>query len=302
MKIKGLDNGYLYTKDDEKRIFSSSYSRTNNTLNGTIHLNIDGQDYFVGTGNTTVAVDKTDLEITKACTIANLCITGDTDYCLVVGLPINQYKSQKDKFRDAIYSYNYCNVLYNGLKRVINIKDIFVFPQCAAALYSLSNVDGDYILFDVGGYTLDIALIEIINGTPTISKSDTWYRGMVTFYSKVIEAVNLKFNANLEPCYAQKILSNGLEIVGKKEDIQFLQPVIQEYLEPTINEIRINYPSRITPIYMHGGGSYLLFNIFKKFFPNVKLIDDCQFANAKGYYNVGVKKFGKYLNQTSMRR
>ena len=79
--------------------------------------------------------------------------------------------------------------------------------------------------------TVDIALIEMINNKPTLIKSDTWYKGMLVLYSTIIESINKKFQLTLETRYAEQILLNGLYLYGQKQDISFLQPIIQEYLD-----------------------------------------------------------------------
>jgi len=299
MKIKGLDNGYLYTKsisDNEHMIFKSAYSTLDKVISGTAYVNIDGKDYYIGAGKTITQVDKTDHEINKVCTLTNLALSGNNDYSLVVGLPIGQYKLQKDKFIKMIISYNNSEIIFKGSSMNINIKDVTVYPQGAGALYSMTQVNGDYILFDIGGLTIDVALIEMMFGSPSIQKYDTWYKGIVTQYSSIIEQVNMRYNLTLEPKYAEKILTNGLIIDGEKKDISFIQIILEKYLDDLFTDFRINYPSKTTTIYLCGGGASLLFDLFKKYFPQTILMQDCQFANATGFYRIGQQKYYKYIS------
>jgi len=85
---------------------------------------VNSKNYYVGVGSATVDIDKSDKEITKACTLANLAMSGDGNYYLVVGLPISQYKSQHDKFKESILSYNKCEVIYNNVPLRFEIKDV----------------------------------------------------------------------------------------------------------------------------------------------------------------------------------
>ena len=98
-------------------------------------------------------------------------------------------------------------------------------------MYSIENLSTKALIFDIGGRTVDIALIEMINDKPTLIKSDTWYKGMLVLYSTIIESINKKFQLTLEARYAEQILFNGLYLYGQKQDISFLQPIIQEYLD-----------------------------------------------------------------------
>ena len=229
--IKGLDNGYLYTKDNEKNIFPSAFSTEDKVVSNAIPIIIDGKQYYTGIGKSTVELDKTNLEITKVCTLTNLAMSNDKEFYLVVGLPVGQYKDQKDRFKEIVLSYNRCIIEYQNRTTQFNINDIIVFPQGVASLYSMDNLSTNALIFDISGRTVDIALIEMVNNKPILIKSDTWYKGMLVLYSTIIEAINKKFQLTLEARYAEQILFNGLYLYGQKQDISFLQPIIQEYLD-----------------------------------------------------------------------
>lgn len=229
--IKGLDNGYLYTKDNELNIFPSAFSTEDKVVSNAIPIIIDNKQYYTGIGKSTVELDKTNLEITKVCTLTNLAMSNDKEFYLVVGLPVGQYKEQKDKFKETILSYNHCLVEYQNRVKQFLINDVLVFPQGVASLYSINSLSNNALIFDIGGRTVDIALIEMINNKPTLIKSDTWYKGMLVLYSTIIESINKKFQLTLEARYAEQILFNGLYLYGQKQDISFLQPIIQEYLD-----------------------------------------------------------------------
>jgi plasmid segregation protein ParM len=292
---KGLDTGYRFTKDNEHRIFASAYSTNDRTITGANKITINGKDRYVGVGAMTSDVDKIDTELNEACVINNLAMTGEYEYCLTVGLPIGQFKAQKDKFKERILDYNKCDVIYNDKEFDVKIKDVFVFPQGAAALYSIPRNNSDKIIIDIGGLTFDIAYVETILNNPSITKSDTWYKGMRTLYSGIIQEVNLKFGLRLEISEAEKILLKGLRINGVEQSLDFLQPTLCNYLDPIADEIRMNYPTETTQIYICGGGARILYNALARRFKQVILIPDCQFANALGYYELGARAFAKYL-------
>jgi len=290
---KGLDNGYDSTKDSNLTIFKSAYSTVDQMITGSKHITIDGKNCYVGVGSPTVDIDKTDTEITKACTLTNLAMSGDNDYYLVVGLPISQYKSQHDKFKETILNYNKCEVIYNNTPLRFTIKEVTVHAQGIGAFYS-HKIDNDGIMFDIGGFTIDTALIEMINGVPTIKISNTWFKGVLTLFSSVIQQVNTKFNLTLEPYVAEKILLKGLSINGEKQDITFLQDVLDEYLKPIIKEFCLLYPYKTTDIYICGGGGSLLFNVLKRIFPSAILLPNSQFANAIGFGKIAENLYSKY--------
>jgi plasmid segregation protein ParM len=295
--IKGLDVGYYQTKDNEKRLFKSAFSYTDKMITGSKHINIDGVDYYVGVGNnTTCSVDKTDSEVTKACTLMNLAMTRESEYFLVCGLPIAVYKQQHEKFKQSILNYNNCNVVFNNEEYKFSIKDALIFPQGAGALYALDNNNSDMIIVDIGSLTIDVALIQISDGTPHISGSDSWFKGIRLLYTSIIERINLEFGLRLDVKDAESILVSGkLYVDGEEMNLDFLQSTMCEYLEPIVDELVLSYPTRTKPMYLCGGGALLLENAIKRRFPNAILIDDSIYANAIGFYKVGLSKFSEYI-------
>lgn len=73
----------------------------------------------------------------------------------------------------------------NGRKFGYIIKDAYIFPQGS---YS-SNFQGDCIIVDIGGLTIDVAYVEYNFNKPNIAKSDTWYKGRRILYSSIIEQI-----------------------------------------------------------------------------------------------------------------
>lgn len=300
MIIKGLDNGYLYTKDNEMRLFKSAYSRTDMSLTDKSKIIINGDNYYFGKGNTTADADKSDNKVTEVSILANLAMTfvttGDNEYCIVGGLPIAQYKEHKGKFRDAIMRYNNSEVIYDNKLFKPHIREVDIFAQGVGALFNIGLPDGEYISFDVGSYTINVILIEIINGMPHIIKFDTWYDGILTLYSKIIFEVNRKFNVTLDIDYAEKIISRGRLVVnGENKNLDFIKLIMSDYLDNILTKFKPNYPYSTETIVFSGGGSNLLSDMFR--FDNSIILPDSQFANATGYYNFGIQKYGNLVER-----
>lgn len=296
--IKGLDNGYMYTKDNSGHIFKSAFSTINKTVTGSHEITIDNKTYYVGIGEGTVDVNKIDSELNKVCTLTNLAMEPCSEFQLGVGLPIGQYAKYHEDFKEKILSYNTSEIVFGGKKRTIMIKDVIVFPQGAAALYSKEIMeDKDCIIVDIGGLTIDVAYIEFREGLPYIVKSDTWYKGMRTLFSNVIEAINLKFDMQDKPEMAEKYLREGIKIYGEEKDISFLSDVYIDYITPIIYELRMNYPSKTVPVRLCGGGAGLLYNTFLAYFSDCKKLDSSQFANAEGLFNIANNKFTRNVKE-----
>jgi plasmid segregation protein ParM len=291
----GIDNGYLYTKsvsDLGKHIFKSAYSTSDKSVSGMATIVIDGKEYYVGVGKPNTDTDKTDSEINRVGTLTTLALHGDGEFNIVAGLPIGQYKTQKEKFKKMMLSYNYNKVIFRNKPMNLKINNVIIVPQGVGALYSTSKKDGSYIVFDIGGLTIDVGYIDTDwNGSPTPQRTDTWYKGVVTLYPKIIELVNNKFGLTLEPNFAEHILREGLYILGEKQDTCFLQPLMNSYLDDMFEDFKRNYPCKNVPIYLCGGGATILELYFKQHFPQAILLKDSQFANAIGYYYIAVNTF-----------
>lgn len=290
IKVKGLDNGYLYTKDNEHRIFKSAYSLTNDGLSNR-KIIIDGTNYFFGSGNTTADVNKIMGETNKVCTLANLALSGNGDYNIVAGLPIVQYKDNKRRFAEEIMSYNDCEVIYKREKLKFKINNVLVYPQGAGALFTVGE-SGNCIIIDIGSFTINIAMFEKDGEFLSLTKTDTIYSGVIHLYDKVIKEVNRKYDLSLNTNYAERILKDGLEIYGMSVDTSFLTEILIDYLKPILNQIKTSYPYQIMPIYLCGGGGLLLKDILEYNMPNIKLIENSQFANAEGFYRYGISIWG----------
>ena len=299
--VHAIDNGYHKTKDSQHRIFTSAFTYHDTMLSDSNKIIIDGKEYFFGSGNITADVDKIDHIINKVGTLASIAMCGSNEYYLVVGLPIIQFKEKKDKLRNMVMEYNGSEVVYKGCTVNFRIKDVLVCPQGIGALYTMKNVSDDRILFDIGSYTINVALVEFENGNPKIRKRDTWYNGVLGLYQNVIDEVNRQFDLTLEASYAEKILSTGVLLIdGNAMDLSILKPIISDYLEPIFTKFKLNYEEhKTTTTILIGGGANLLHAPFEKTIKNSMVIPDAQFANVMGYYNYGLQKFNRYNLQKS---
>jgi plasmid segregation protein ParM len=266
-------------------MFKSAVSQEEAAVTGAIKSEINGKVYYVGTGIGTVDVNKANSELTRVLLLTDLALNGTQSYKIVTGLPIAQYKSQREQLKRSIMGWNHSTV--NG--KQILIDDVTVFPQAAGALYS-QNIQDDCIIVDIGGRTVDIGLFEYANGKFTLAKSNSLYRGMKNLYSDIVKSVNERFELSLESNQGEKILRKGLLIDGEKQNISFLQPVINSYVEPVKQELLLNYPVRSTNVLLCGGGA----STFKDplGIPSAVVLENSQFSNAVGFHKVGLAIYG----------
>lgn len=297
--ILGIDIGYSFTKDSKKHIFPSKYTTTEpiitkgltekllfNSVDNKISYN--NINYWVGTGEINVELDKCNSLINKLCVLNCLYLNNAQKVKIVSGLPINQFKNKKEELRTAIKSLHNNVYFVNNVKYTACIEDVYVFPQCVSTLYSMNvNINRNTIIIDVGSRTVDIAYIVTEHNNPKIVQYSTYYDGMYSLYSRIIKEVNNKFGLTLKSNNAESIIINGLVIKGHTQDLSFLQNTMREHFSDIFNELLLNYPTDISDIYLCGGGSELIINAFKKRFSHCQLINNAQFSNALGYEIIG---------------
>lgn len=297
--VLGIDIGYSFTKDSKKHIFSSKYTTTepiltkeltetsfkNNVENKICYNNTN---YWIGTGNIDVELDKCNSLINKLCVLNCLYLNNIQRVKIVSGLPISQFKDKKAELRNAIKSLHNCIYFVNNTKHTTCIEDVYIYPQCVATLYSMNvNINRNTIIIDIGSRTVDIAYIVTEHNNPKIVQYSTYYDGIYSLYSRIIKEINNRFSLTLKSSSAESILTNGLVIKGHTQDLTFLQSTLREHFSDIFNELLLNYPTDTSDIYLCGGGSELIINAFKKRFSHCQLINNAQFSNALGYEVIG---------------
>jgi hypothetical protein len=136
------------------------------------------------------------------------------------------------------------------------------------------------------------------NGVPNVVQYDTWFKGMSTMYSNIADTINNQYTLTLEPKDIERILVQGyFKLNGAKIDLTCIQPVIERYLEDLYSLFDLNYKSHTTDIYVSGGGGSIIYDKFKLNYPQAELVEDSQYANAIGYYMIGLQKYYEVLER-----
>ena len=291
MTILGIDNGYGYTKDSSLNIFRSTYNTEEPlSLHNSYELRVDGKSYWVGSGIGTVELNKTGSLVNRLGTLTCLGLNADNEFCLVVGLPLNQFNQDKDVMKKSVLSYNNSCISLKGVSKTVKIHEVAVYPQSVATLYS-SNITDDVIIVDVGFRTVDIVLVQFQYNKPNIVMTDTYYCGMFSLYDAVSNAINKRFRITSSALEMEHVLYRGLFIDGVKQDLSFLSAVLSQYYEDLFNQLLLKYPVRSTNMLLTGGGAHFVHKAFCKRFPNTIIHKNNQFSNAQGYYQIGLRLF-----------
>lgn len=279
--IIGIDIGNYATKTSERVIFDSKVSLTN--ILGNNAIEIGGTSYQVGQGNYDTEYRKVSKESYLIFLYtAILQSTNDIDNQIVLGLPIGQYKEDKEVLKGLILSNRHYKGRYSNKNRELFITEVEVYPEGPGAVAN----DFTGILIDIGGRTTDICYI--IGGIKKkIENYKSIPQGTLNLYSSFISSLNSKHGLDLKLNDAERILKNGLKVDGLAVNISSSMDSFKEYIEELIKQLQLDYSIKTNEVALLGGGSELLYNPLKKRIPNSFLVNDPVFANARIFKEVG---------------
>ena len=211
-------------------------------------------------------------------------VTQENKIDLAIGLPAGQYNSRKTELKDFILNNNR-KIIDN---REIHIKDVIVIPEAyGVKTNGLISKTNKTLVIDVGGGTTDIALFE--NGKFKGEESRSIKFGLLDVYRETKNYIDDKYNLNITLEDAKKYFDGELDLLNK--DTYYKVDIVKAALKKIINELRGLYANISSyNIVLTGGVATVLYQTFKKIYPQTEILDDIK-ANATGFYRVGVKKF-----------
>jgi len=234
---------------------------------------INGNEkYFVGQLATDESIAPIEMNI--ASKIHNqtrvLFLTGvalsilDTEADLVIctGVPVDQFNSTtKNALENLLYGVYDIRVNDVHIKK-LNISNITIIPEGVAAFqYALSKDEtlsiGKKRILDVGSLTVNFSTL---NGSKFVTRDS----GTIPFGT-----IKLKGNHIDNEMYVSKIIS---ELSQKFTDYDPSDKVL-----------------------LTGGGALQFKDLFKKYYPNLSIIDNPVFANVEGYFRMGMKKWANQM-------
>lgn len=280
--IKGIDIGNYSTKDELFNNFESRISTNGNLLSDNQFV-LENKAYTVGQGYFDTTYRKCMKDCYMELLFAMLCISNaDKEIQLVLGLPLSQYKADKNILIDRIREHFILEGSFNGYSKRFIIQDLQVYPE------GIGNVT-EGVVVDIGGLTTDCCYINNINGKKKIENPLSIGQGTLNLYSDFINVINNRYSLNLKTRDAQRIIKKGLTIKGIKQDIGFAINIFKEYLESLIKELNLQYSLETNSITFTGGGSLLLKKPILNRLPYANIEDSSVFSNAKTFYKEGLR-------------
>jgi plasmid segregation protein ParM len=178
---------------------------------------------------------------------------------------------------------------------VANVTGVMVLPQPYGTLYAVGLDDeGDLnecqdcdrqAVIDAGHYTVDMAVDH--EGEYIAGLSDTVESGVYTAHETLRQQLEAEYRQVMPPAIVAEVLRTGCfraagKVIDYRNEIEdalatmreaTLQRAIELWQQGTLLDI----------IYLSGGGAGSLEKIVKKVFPQARLVDAPQMANARGF-------------------
>lgn len=285
--VIGIDHGFSMMKT-KNHIFSNGISRCNGkppVVENSLYY--EGSYYCVGGERKTVVEDKTTDEdfflltlVAVAKELKTRGLSHDAIVTLGVGVPFKRFGTEAPKLtayikRSGIHDFVFEEEVYS-----IAIENVFCFPQCFAAVADrIGNMEGRYVVADIGSWTKDV--ISIVDKRIDTENSITVPNSIITLFREINDAV-MQTGAGRVP---ESVLQDF--IVGKKVVIpEKVQAIIVSKLKEFADETEgmlseSGFDLDYCNILYIGGGAIIM-RRFGEARDNVAYLEDIK-LNAKGY-------------------
>lgn len=283
--IIGVDLGNYAVKTSEKVHFLSKVSEMDN-FTGDNKVIYNGNAIYIGEGEFSTDWNKSQKESTLPLLFTAIAkSTTDNINQVVIGLPVQQYKANKDDLKELI-SNNRCASINS---RRMLIEDVEVAPEGASVYYNMPldvrcEIGGKQLIAtDIGGRTSDISVFV----DKKIVDVKTIPVGMLNIYQDIIDHVNTAYTENFTLEDGEIILREGLFLNGENKDVGFIKPILHKHFNSIYKELQLKFNLNKGYLYLTGGGSNVLKLAFKNRLNNLIVSQDPIYDNAKGFKRVG---------------
>jgi plasmid segregation protein ParM len=210
---------------------------------------------------------------------------------LAVGLPLSYYRFQRQELKNRLQKINAHVKINDGPERYISINNVEVFPQGVGLLLADDLVLAQYgriAVIDIGYYTTDYLLFELIDGSPVpipelCGSADTGIhvasRSIANIYQEKTGALAPKFLLN-QLISGENVFYKGQELL-LNTDLDKVLKRSAELITQDLMAVWGKQADNISQTVLAGGGAILL-NKFLDF-PNTYIPCDPVYANANGY-------------------
>lgn len=282
--ILGVDIGNYNLNSSTGLSLESKVARSSVLFSNSPTVELFGKKITIGDGEFDTEYRKIKKENYLQMLYTTICLSTEENFNnIVVGLPISQYKTDKDELMNLILQNSEMIGNINNKERKVIIQDVEIYPEGIGAVDS--NFEG--ILVDIGGRTTDICHVENVNGKKKLINPTSKPIGTLNLYTDFIKSINNTYGLDLKLDDAERVLRRGLKIDGVEVDISNSKMVFADYVDKIVSKLKIEYSANTLDIALLGGGSIILGRSIIKRLPSSYVIDNPIFANANTFKKVG---------------
>lgn len=200
---------------------------------------------------------------------------------LGVGLPLKHFATVRKAFVKYLkreqqpVKFRYEDVQYS-----FTIENVLAFPQCYAAVADkLGDMKGEYLIVDVGSWTIDI--MHVKDGVPVESKCETFTESMVSVIQEIKGKSSEKFGKEIPESIIIDYISNANCNYPEKYT-RLMDEALEAFVKRVEGILKENgHDTEFANIIYVGGGAKAM-ERFGKHGDNISYVTDVR-ANAKGY-------------------
>ena len=263
---------------------------TNNTLV------YQGKQYKVGEGRLPMKRSKTEDECYFLLTLAAIAKEmdfyhiSDADVIVAAGLPFARFGQEKQEFRDYLLrrgdsAYRYCGKEYR-----IRMQEVYLFPQCYAAVADrLRQFGPEMLCVDIGSKTVDI--IHTNRYVPIERESTSVPEALISCMETIKSTVYQNCNRRVSEEQIRRMIMKG-DAPMPEDCKEMIRSRLQDFakgMEAKLSELGFDL-EMISVVYIGGGAS-----VMKRYGTltgeHIVYLEDVR-ANAKGYEYLARQKCG----------
>lgn len=263
---------------------------TNNTLV------YQGKQYKVGEGRLPMKRTKTEDESYFLLTLAaiakemNFYNKFDVDVILAAGLPFARFGQEKQEFRDYLLrrgklAYHYCGKEYR-----IRIQEVYLFPQCYAAVADrLRQFGPEMLCVDIGSKTVDI--IHTNRYVPIERESTSIPEALISCMESIKSTIYQNCNRKVSEEQIRKMIMKG-DAPMPEDCKEMIRKGLQDFatgMEAKLSEL--GFDLEMIPVVYTGGGASVMKQYGTLTGNHILYLEDVR-ANAKGYEYLAKQKCG----------
>lgn len=204
----------------------------------------------------------------------------DTEVYIAAGLPFTRFGQEKAEFKEYLNPGS-MDFQYNGKEYHITCRDVFLYPQCYAAIADrLGKLSAELLIVDIGSKTVDI--IHTRKHVPVESDCITIPSALIQCMANINNVVYRKTNRTLTEEQIQQVMMYGNAPYSDKM-VQIVREelgVFARGIEATLKAH--GFDPEMTPIVYVGGGATVMKRFGSVYGRQIMHIEDVK-ANALGY-------------------